>query len=220
MISNLMSQKDELEQQIAEIREQLNASPDESNEELLQKLEQLNQMLRDVTGKLDTRRKALDEVKQQLRDAQEEKEKLQRLNDALRNHTTEKLNAMEANTRMEMTNIGISELSKGFSSLLPTLSSSQMMKLDAPVPSASDDVFDLEALQTIAERTEEVVACATLLFYGFIDKATTYCESHGGKSSPGTGWGRDDDDDDLRWRRRCMAKAAKMLGGRSRGRRR
>lgn len=216
MISHLAEQKDLLEQQIAEIRAQLDASPDASNAELLQKLGELNAVLKDVTAKLDSRRKDLERVKQQLQDAQEEKDKLNRLNETLRNHSVEKLNAMEAQTRMEMTNIGMSALSKGFSDLLPTLSTSQLQKFN----SDSDNDFDLETLNTIAERTEEVVSCAMLLFYGFVDKATTYCESHGGASSPGTGWGRDDDEDERRWRRRCLAQAAKMLGGRRKGRKR
>lgn len=217
MIANLTAQKEDLEKEIDEIRSRLNASPDASNDELIQKLAELNAVLKDVTAKIDSRRRDLELVKKQLLDAQEEKDKLNRLNETLRNHSTEKLNAMEDHTRMEMTNIGMSALSKGFTDLLPTLSSSQLQKFS---DSSGDNSFDLETLNTIAERTEEVVSCAMLLFFGFVDKATNYCESHGGKSSPGTGWGRDDDEDDERWRRRCMAKAAHMMGGHSRSRKR
>ena len=216
MIGHLTTQKESLEEQISEIRDKLNASPDASNDELIDKLGQLNAVLQDVTGKLDNRKKMLEEVKQQLQDAQEEKDKLRALNDSLRKHSVDTLNAMEMKTRMEMTSLGMSALSKGFTDLIPTFSSIQMQRLE----SNTDDIIDLDALNTLAERTEEVISCATLLFYGFVDKATTYCESHGGASSPGNGWGRDDDEDELRWKRRCMAKAAKMLSGGSRSRKR
>lgn len=232
MISNLMAQKDDLEKQISEIRTQLNASPDASNDELIEKLTQLNALLRDVTAKLDSRRKDLEDVKRQLIEAQQEKDKLRHLNENLRNHSIETLNAMEAKARIDMTNLGMSELSKGFKELLPTLSSLQLQKLsnvfsgESVVSNAehahsnNDDTFDIDVLNTIAQHTEEVVSCATLLFFGFVDKATQYSESHGGKSSPGTGWGRDKDDDDERWRRRCMSRAAKMIGGNGRSRKR
>lgn len=49
-----------------------------------------------------------------------------------------------------------------------------------------------------------------LLVLGYIREATTYAQSCGGGSSPGTGWGRDKDEDDEHWWRRCIAQSAAM----------
>ena len=38
-----------------------------------------------------------------------------------------------------------------------------------------------------------------LLSLGYIHEATTYAESCGGGGSPGSGWGRDKDEDDDHW---------------------
>ncbi|WP_293525614.1 hypothetical protein [Prevotella sp.] len=44
-----------------------------------------------------------------------------------------------------------------------------------------------------------------------IHKATTYAESYGDGGSPYYGWGRDKDEDDDHWWRRCIAVSAAMM---------
>ncbi|MFW5523617.1 MAG: recombinase, partial [Segatella copri] len=74
------------------------------------------------------------------------------------------------------------------------------------------DVFDGSLLQAFAENGTEVMYCATLLFLGYVDDATTFAEGHGGGgSSSDLKWGRDDDEDERAWARRCMMKAARMM---------
>ena len=63
------------------------------------------------------------------------------------------------------------------------------------------DVFDGSLLQAFAENGTEVMYCATLLFLGYVDDATTFAEGHGGG----------DDEDERAWARRCMMKAARMM---------
>lgn len=47
---------------------------------------------------------------------------------------------------------------------------------------------------------------------GYVDDATTFAEGHGGGgSSSDLKWGRDDDEDERAWARRCMMKAARMM---------
>ena len=89
-------------------------------------------------------------------------------------------------------------------------------------------VFSLEPLaQTLTDRQQEIVNesgytdltrncnqiinCAMLLSLGYISEATTYAESCGGGGSPGSGWGRDKDEDDEHWWRRCIAVSAAMM---------
>ena len=51
---------------------------------------------------------------------------------------------------------------------------------------------------------------AILLFAGYLDAATQMSESTGGGGSTPDGWGRDKDEDDLEWARRCARMANHM----------
>ena len=51
---------------------------------------------------------------------------------------------------------------------------------------------------------------AVLLFAGYLDAATQMSESSGGGGSTPDGWGRDKDEDDLEWARRCARLASHM----------
>lgn len=62
---------------------------------------------------------------------------------------------------------------------------------------------------------------AMLLFAGYIDAATAMSESHGGGgSAPSSDWGRDKDEDECEWARRCARMAMEMSRPRRRGMRR
>ena len=53
----------------------------------------------------------------------------------------------------------------------------------------------------------DILNVAMLLFMNYLDAATSMSESCGGGGSPGIGWGRDKDDDDREWARRCARQA-------------
>ena len=51
---------------------------------------------------------------------------------------------------------------------------------------------------------------AVLLFAGYLEAATQMSESSGGGGGTPDGWGRDKDEDDLEWARRCARMASHM----------
>ena len=58
---------------------------------------------------------------------------------------------------------------------------------------------------------ENVIHVAMLLFAGYVDGATSMSEScGGGGSSPDSGWGKKDDEDDRKFARRCLQMAHSM----------
>ena len=84
--------------------------------------------------------------------------------------------------------------------------------LSARMTGPERQMFDGTLVQSIAEQGKEVMHCATLLVRGMVDDATTFAEGHGGGgSSSDLKWGRDDDEDERAWARRCMMKAARMM---------
>lgn len=67
---------------------------------------------------------------------------------------------------------------------------------------------------------DDVMNVAMLLFMNYLDAATSMSESYGGGGSPGSGWGRNKDDDDRDWARRCAKQASWLCKPTRRNRRR
>lgn len=73
-------------------------------------------------------------------------------------------------------------------------------------------LFDDTLVQSISEQGTEVMHCATLLFLGMVDDATTFAETRGGGGGGSDlKWGRDDDEDNRAWALRCMRMASRMM---------
>ena len=73
------------------------------------------------------------------------------------------------------------------------------------------DVLLLADAEEFAAGIAEMQKTAVLLFAGYVDAATTMSESHGGGgSTPSSGWGRDKDEDEREWARRCARMAMEM----------
>lgn len=216
MFSNLNSRKETLEEQLDKLKKLVGASPDDSDEDVLEAMKAIKEKLDEIKLDIAKREAQLHDANDELAILREEKRKLEVLKSSLINENIELLDSRQAKATIALSNDSISLFSNGISRLLPTLSTPQLKTLF----SSDSDLFDPETIQKLAENMEEAVTCAAYLYVGMIDAATTYCESHGGKSSPGSGWGKRDDDDDERWRRRCLAMGAKMMGSRSKGRKR
>ena len=84
--------------------------------------------------------------------------------------------------------------------------------LSARMTGPERQMFDGTLVQSIAEQGKEVMHCATLLFLGMVDDATTFAETHGGGGSKSDlKWGRDEDEDNRAWALRCMRMASRMM---------
>ena len=83
------------------------------------------------------------------------------------------------------------------------------------------NVLSLADAEEFAAGIVEIQKTAVLLFAGYIDAATAMSESHGGGgSAPSSDWGRDKDEDEREWARRCARMAMEMSRPRRRGWRR
>lgn len=81
------------------------------------------------------------------------------------------------------------------------------------IPEAADNIIrqecSLEEAHPLA-KIEEIQHTALLLFAGYLDAATSMAASSGGGGSDTGGWGRDKDEDDREWARRCARMANRM----------
>jgi len=90
------------------------------------------------------------------------------------------------------------------------------------IPEAAENIIrqdcSLEEAHPLA-KIKEIQHTALLLFAGYMDAATSMAVSSGGGGSDTEGWGRDKDEDELEWARRC-ARMANSMCKRRRGLRR
>ena len=73
-----------------------------------------------------------------------------------------------------------------------------------------------EQVQSVRSNPEEknkgALWTAFLLFAGYVDAATSFAQNcGGGGSAPDQNWGRDKNEDDILWARRCFRKAREMV---------
>jgi hypothetical protein len=95
--------------------------------------------------------------------------------------------------------------------MLEGLISEHQQRVSSMSP-AEKDALDDSFITSVVERGSEVLHCATLLFLGLVDDATTFAETHGGGG--GTSdlkWGRNEDEDNRAWARRCMMMSKQMM---------
>ena len=83
----------------------------------------------------------------------------------------------------------------------------------APLLDADKAVFDDTLLQEFSEDGKNLFTCTLLLMTDMVDKATDFAQTHGGGGGGSKlPWrGRDKDEDDIAWARRCAMQAHKML---------
>ena len=69
-----------------------------------------------------------------------------------------------------------------------------------------DDSFAMDFLN----YGDKVIYCAMYLYVGYINEATNFAENKGGGGDT-KDWGRDKDEDEIEWIRRCLQQATKMV---------
>lgn len=86
-------------------------------------------------------------------------------------------------------------------------------RYNVEIPEVADNIIrqdcSLEEAHPLA-KIEEIQHTALLLFAGYLDAATSMAASSGGGGSDTNGWGRDKDEDELEWARRCARMANSM----------
>jgi len=214
MIHNLEEAKERIANQMDNLRQSADLASKEKQTQLYlleKQLEAVQMKLEDKQSKLVSADERLQELGEQLNelgkrhtDLAEEYEQLKQdvgdiLPEAQRKAYTNVGSAL-SEMMIEDTKVQFSHLSKTDAKTL--------------------DNFEDTLLMDVAERGQSMVAVASALFLGYVDQATEFAKTHGGGGGPGTGWGRRDGEDDRQWARRCVQEAARMMGGRRRGRKR
>ena len=198
MIANLQARKDDIQTQIDQIAQQLGQSGAD-NDELANKIALLRKEMEGIDEKLAVRYKMLDDANDTINEAKA------RLAEMREEHR-EMLKSLGEDNDLKATAIQ--------KNILWTYNKMLTNSIEPLIPSLSDrqqEILDDSGYNDLTTNTDNVINCAMLLVLGYIREATTYAQSCGGGSSPGTGWGRDKDEDDEHWWRRCIAQSAAMM---------
>lgn len=199
MVDNLEKSKAEKQAQLSAAERDLAANSDDAAElemliESLQKeLQGIDRQLADKQGKLQAADRQLADLKENMDAVQQRTEELRAEAYRYSRDVHSKVDTLLKDALLE-----------GLVGEYRNLSA----RLDAP----QRQLFDDTLVQAIAEQGAEVMHCATMLFLGMVDDATTFAETHGGGSGGSDlKWGRDEDEDNRAWVLRCMRMASRMM---------
>lgn len=199
MVENLKHDMEEKQVQLSSLENELKTQKGDASAISEQK-EKLERELAAIQSKLADKQEKLDVADRQLSDLRENM-------NAIKERTEELKEEAYRYSR---------DVHSKVDSLLKDAMLEEMVNehrgLSARLPLSERQIFDDSLVRTVAERGTEVMQCATMLFLGMVDDATTFAETHGGGGGGSDlKWGRDEDEDNRAWARRCMRMASRMM---------
>lgn len=206
MLNNLKEQKEQLEIEITALEDMR----DNGNEEVEKQLKEKQQMLNQIIGKISDREKQLSNVQQQLHDLAIKKHDLQREYDNQKRQMNKELPDLLDKTQREVNDtfweMAAEEMKKDYSAM-----EAFSQKLPSDLKTEFNNILDTSFFEDLAQRGEQMAACAAALFLGYVDAATNIAHAGGGGGGNTSGWGRDKDEDDEAYRRRCCIMGRMMM---------
>lgn len=206
MIANQEQRKMELEEEIETIAADLRTGKGDS-EELQKRIVKLDYELQKILESLSDKREKLTEADRKLSELKmletESKDKAESYREEIRLATCN----LENQVRYRLSEAMIGDIIREFRTHFQSLGKE------------AQNVFDDSLIKGMAERGEDIFKCAIYLFANYVDLATTFAEGHGGGGGGSDlSWGRNEDEDDRAWARRCLQRAHRMMkpaGGKS-----
>lgn len=199
MVGNLEKSKAEKEALLSAAERDLNANIGNTAELAAQK-RTLEKELQGITRQLADKQEKLQAADRQLIDLKENMSAIQQRTEELKE---------EAYKYSHDVHSKVDSLLKDV--LLESVVS-EYRNVSAQLGVSERQLFDDTLVQSLSEQGAEVMHCATMLFLGMVDDATTFAETRGGGGGGSDlKWGRDDDEDNRAWALRCMKMASRMM---------
>lgn len=207
MLKNLKDQKEHLEIEITALKE----IRDNGNEEVEQQLKEKQLLLDEINGKISNREEQLFNVQQQLHDLAIRKHDLQKEYDNMKRQMNKELPDLLDKTQSEVNDtfweMAEEEMKKDYSAINEYISKNLNTKQQGELR----EIIRTSFFEDLAQRGEQMAACAAALFLGFVDAATNIAHAGGGGGGDTSGWGRNKDEDDEAYRRRCCIMGRMMM---------
>ena len=199
MIANLTTEKENIEHQLATLRDWLE-SGEEDSEVLARKIGNLEWQLSQTEEKLAARQVQLAQTEEQLAVLKADREQIQNEADDLSAKALQSEKSWSMNLTADLHAVMLEKLVNEFQPRLQRMSAEDQQ------------LFDSTLLSELAEDGNKVVTVGLQLMAGYVDEATQFAQTHGGGGGGSNmPWGRNPDEDDRQWARRCLAMARKMM---------
>ena len=199
MIENLEKQKGDIEKELDNLRKQIRNTNGDKTYLQLQK-DKLEKNLNDINSKLADKQAKLENADQKLTQLKADYDEIKQRADELKEEARASAVTVQKNIHTELTCALYENVVSDFKMRLPVLDKSLLK------------AFEDSPLLDIAENGNNIVNCATLLVAGYVDQAVTFAQTHGGGGGGcSQGWGRNPEDDDREWARRCAAMAVRLM---------
>lgn len=199
MVDNLEKQKREIQTQLNKCFDQVadgSIRPEDMDgqiSKLKSKLQFIEEGLADKNIKLELAKEKLEQLMSDMSSAKQKTDELRAEANSL------------ADTVADRRKIGVTD----------AMYNVLMEEFKHVMANADDDTieyFDDSMLMDFARRGNAITQCAMMLVAGYVDQATEFAQGHGGGGGGSDmKWGRDPDEDDRRWARRCVRMACQMM---------
>lgn len=199
MVDNLRKAKAEKEYQLSALERTLQSHQGDTAA-IIAERDRLEKKLASIQTKLEDKQDKLRTADQQLEALKRDMDAIGERTEELKSEAYKYSREIHSNVDVLLKDVMLETLVREHSARLGEMGLSEQSR------------FDGSLLQSLTEQGSEVMHCATLLFLGMVNDATTFAETHGGGgSSSDLKWGRDDAEDNRAWARRCMMMASKMM---------
>ncbi len=199
MVDNLRKAKAEKENQLSALERSLQSCQGDAASIVAEK-ERLEKELASIREKLADKQEKLQVADRQLDTLKGDMDAISERTEELRGEAYKYSREIHSNVDVLLKDV-----------MLETLVGEHSARVAEMKPS-EQVAFDGSLLQSLTEQGSEVMHCATLLFLGMVNDATTFAETHGGGGGKSDlKWGRDEDEDNRAWARRCMMMASRMM---------
>lgn len=199
MVDNLEKSKAEKQAQLSAAEHDLKANRGDAAQ-LAAQIQGLEKELQEISRQLADKQDKLQTADQQLSDLRENMSAIEERTEELRKEAYQYSRDVHSKVDSLLKDVLLENLV------------GEYRNISARMDVSERQVFDGTLVQSIAERGAEVMHCATMLFLGMVDDATTFAETRGGGGGGSDlKWGRDEDEDNRAWALRCMRMAHRMM---------
>jgi uncharacterized coiled-coil DUF342 family protein len=199
MIQNLSREKAEIEDRMASLRQQL-AAQSGNSEALTTQIRSLEEKLTLTTSKLADKEAKLAETVRQLDVLRNDMGEIQQEADDLSQKARESQRSWSQHMAADLHAVMLERLVNEY------------QPLKARMEAADRQLFDGTLVNELAAYGNHILTVGLQLMCGYIDDATTFAQAHGGGGGGSNlPWGRDPNEDDREWARRCLAMARKLM---------
>lgn len=199
MVDNLEKAKAEKEALLAAAEQDLQANRGDA-EELAAKIQSLGKELGGIDRQLADKQQKLTDADRQLSELKENMDAIEERTEELKEEAYKYSHDVHSKVDTLLKDVLLESMVGEYRNVSALLNES------------GRQLFDDTLMESIAEQGSEVMHCATMLFLGMVDDATTFAETRGGGGGGNKSkWGRDEDEDNRAWALRCMRMASRMM---------